>query len=99
MFIHSDFETHFVHIKSLLARNVARDLKGQAIGSIQIKGAVPIQDGGLNTVKGERLVVAQPVEQILQMSVTSFNRPREADLLPRQIIENRATALRQFRIK
>ena len=33
------------------------------------------------------------------MSGTSFHRPREADLFPRQIIENRATALRQFRIK
>ncbi len=51
------------------------------------------------TVEDRLIRVAQLREQILQMSGARFNRARETDLLPRQVIEDRAAALNQLGIE
>jgi hypothetical protein len=45
VFFFRSSETCFVYVESLFAGDVAGDFKGQAVGGIQVKGLVTIEDG------------------------------------------------------
>jgi hypothetical protein len=46
VFLHAgSFKAGFVHVESLFAGDVAGDFEGQAIGGVQFKGFVTVQDG------------------------------------------------------
>ena len=62
MLIHRGFESFFVHIKPLFARDIARDLEGQSVCCVKVKGTMTVKEGSLHTIESKCFGVTQPVE-------------------------------------